>query len=599
MRVYSIKYTFTLNKMKLLICFSSKWEHSKILPILSIYPHLSTLYIYFTDKKEIISSTYQIQIQSSDSKNISSSITKNNDIFFKYDHILLIGHSSISLSIASICHELDKKIIHIDAGKHNSVFSKLANYHLCSSLEQSAVLIEESTPGTIFITGSTHIDIIKQYRPIISLENMIIIYLENTRTYEEQWFTTINKLTQLFPEFAFIVCYKSIEMQPYLYLLPTISIIQSIEYLPLIEIISKSNLVISDTDELLETCSYLQKKIITFLPDSNICSNSSNHFLCNSLESIIQIISDVLPLSITSNKYLYGDGTTLSKINSIFTSLQKPIEIKFLSISNYRTLQPINKHFAFIITSKVTNSTQQILLLESIRHIRSIYPKQTIYLIDDQSMYPLKDNVDIISNNITVVDSIAKGGGEINPYLFSIDPRCNSETLIYLHDSAFLKSSIDSVIASSESSFLPIWYSKKFIWDDVFDPINQSIRISMLFYSDDLSTSITLNELLLYFKKNPKLQFVVTFSGMSIFHHSFVQFIKKYTNFFLITHLFTCRKNRCLFERILSCIYFWIYRNSYPSSVCGDINEHPLCFRNTNIYINNYHNAFIKVWQGR
>ena len=198
-----------------------------------------------------------------------------------------------------------------------------------------------------------------------------------------------------------------------------------------------------------------------------------------------------------------------------------------------------------------------------------------------------------------IVDSIAKGGGEINPYLFSIDPRCNSETLIYLHDSAFLKSSIDSVIASSESSFLPIWYSKKFIWDDVFDPINQSIRISMLFYSDDLSTSITLNELLLYFKKNPKLQFVVTFSGMSIFHHSFVQFIKKYTNFFLITHLFTCRKNRCLFERILSCIYFWIYRNSYPSSVCGDINEHPLCFRNTNIYINNYHNAFIKVWQGR
>jgi UDP-N-acetylglucosamine 2-epimerase len=589
--------------MKLLICYSSTWEYNKIIPILSICPQANTLYIDYKEDKEKLPSTYNIQIHPSNSKNnsnsIMSSITQNDDMFSVYEYILIVGHSTISVAIALTCHHLQKKIIHIDAGNSNSILSKIVDIHLCSSKEHSIYLTQENTSGSIFITGSTLIDTIKKVRLSIQLEKVILIHLEKTLSNEEQWFTSIDKLTQLFPDFRFILCYQSTELEPYLYLLPSVSIIKSIEYLDLVQIISNCSLVISDNDELLETCSYLQKKLIRCLPDPDLYYIDPNCFVCTSIELIIQTVSSLLPLANTPNKCTYGDGTSIAKISTIFTSLLNPIETKLLSISNYRMIQPIQKQFAFIITSKVTNNTQHFLLLESIRHIRSIYPQHTIYLIDDQSMYPLKDNKEIISFHVTVLDSIAKGGGEINPYLFSIDPRCKHETLIYLHDSAFLKSSIDSFISSSKQSFIPIWYSKKFIWDDVFDPINQPIRNSMLFYSDDLSHKITLNDLLLYFRANPKLQFVVTFSGMSIFHSSFVQFIKKYTNFFSITHLFTCRKNRCLFERILSCIYFWIYRSSYPSSICGDINDHPMCFRNSNIYIDNYHNVFLKVWQGR
>ena len=593
--------------MKLLICYSSTWEYNKIIPLLSIFPQTSTLYVSSSEEKESnaeqFPSTYHIEIKPCNSKNnsnsIISSISQNDDMFMMYEYILLVGNSTISIAIALICRHLEKKIIHIDSGKYNSILSKLVDIHLCSGIEQSNYLTRENISGSIFITGSTLIDMIKQFRPSVQLEKVILIHLENTISNEDKLFTSIDQLTQQFPEFRFILCYRSTELEPYLYILPSVSIIKSIEYKNLIQIISKSSLVISDNDELLETCSYLQKKLIRFLPDPNLYYIDTNCFLCPSIDLFIQTVSNVLPSPLTPNRSLYGDGTAVSKISNVFSSLLNPIENKFLSISNYRILQPINKQFAFIITSKVTNSTQQILLVESIRHIRSIYPQQTIYLIDDQSIYPLKDISEIISFRITVIDSIAKGGGEINPYLFSNDPRCKHETLIYLHDSAFLKSSIDSFVSSSNQSFIPIWYSKKFIWDDVFDPINQPIRNSMLFYFDDLTTTITLNDLLLYFRATPKLHFVVTFSGMSIFHRSFVQFIKKYTNFFSITHLFTCRKNRCLFERILSCIYFWIYRNIYPSSVCGDINDHPMCFRNSNIHIDNYHNIFIKVWQGR
>jgi hypothetical protein len=403
----------------------------------------------------------------------------------------------------------------------------------------------------------------------------------------------------MFPDFCFTLYYTNTEIQPPLDLLPTVSTFHSFEFVDLITIISKSTVVLSDNDDLLDICSFLQKKMVRFIPDSNLTYTDPNVSICYSMCQLVQSVSQIIPLSYIPYKYVYTDSSSSNRIFGIFSSIYNPIDCKLLSISNYRFLQSIQSTFAFIITSKITNNLQNYLLIECIRHIRQFYPHHTIYLIDDQSIYPLKDNYDLLSSNVTIIDSIAKSGGEINPYLFSLDPRCKHETLIYLHDSAFIKAPIDQFILKSNQCFLPIWYSKKFIWDDVFDPINQLIRTSMLFYFDDLTTTITLHDLLLFFKSNPKLNFSVTFSGMSIFHRSFVQFIKKYTNFFSIKHLFTTRKNRCLFERILSCIYFWMYRTCYISSICGDINDHPMCFKNANVYINNYHNTFVKVWQGR
>ena len=61
---------------------------------------------------------------------------------------------------------LQKKIIHIDAGNSNSILYKFVNVHLCSSIEHSNFLTQENTSGSIFITGSTLIDTIKQLRSI-------------------------------------------------------------------------------------------------------------------------------------------------------------------------------------------------------------------------------------------------------------------------------------------------------------------------------------------------------------------------------------------------------------------------------------------------
>lgn len=247
--------------------------------------------------------------------------------------------------------------------------------------------------------------------------------------------------------------------------------------------------------------------------------------------------------------------------------------------------------FAFIVTTKITNSTNRNILLECIRHIRIIYPEHTIYLINDNSdskLFPLDE---LIDHNIELIDSIVKNGGEINPYLFILDSRCKYDKLVYIHDSVIIKKNIDTIVKSS-NDFLPIWYSTKYIWDDIFIPQNMNILNHMLFHGNKLI------DLLMSFKKS-KHNFLVTFGAMGIFNKRFVEFIRNNTNFFSIVDRFKTRNNRCLFERILSCVYIMLYKQIYNKSICGDINIHPLAFRNTAIYIDNYDNYFVKVWQGR
>jgi hypothetical protein len=252
---------------------------------------------------------------------------------------------------------------------------------------------------------------------------------------------------------------------------------------------------------------------------------------------------------------------------------------------------------AFVITSKVNNKIQRELLLECIRHIRIIYPEHTIYIINDNSLpsfFPLEELVDY---NIELLDSIVKNGGEINPYLFILDHKCKNNKLIYIHDSVLIKKELDFSILD-KCNFMPIWYSNKYIWNDIFIHENMEILKQMVFYNNH---NITLYNLLCSLQKSKQF-FLVTFGAMAYFDKKFVEFIKDNTNFFSIVEKFKTRNNRCLFERILSCVYMFMSGNMYSKSICGNIIDHPLSFKNTDIYVNNYNNYnnyFIKVWQGR
>ena len=337
-------------------------------------------------------------------------------------------------------------------------------------------------------------------------------------------------------------------------------------------------------------------KSISDLVSLHLCTTKDNakNVGDNGNVYIVGLISQTIEeLPNMFNKYIYD--STYINICNIIKNVYNPLELHLMSMP-YNNIKNINNDFAFVITTKITNTTQQYLLSDSISHIRLFYPTEKIYIINDNSTIPLPD---LQLDNIELICSIVNGSGEINPYVFALTPLCKHETLIYIHDTVFIKNYINTFIEKNNTCFLPIWRSNKYLWDDMFSPINKQILTSMLFYYNDLKRYITLGEFLLYLKKNKQYDFSVTFGGMSIFNKSFCEFIQKYTNLFSILHLFTTRLNRCLFERILTCIFIWMHKSMYSLTVCGDINNHPNTFLNTQPNITGYNNYFLKVWQGR
>jgi hypothetical protein len=248
---------------------------------------------------------------------------------------------------------------------------------------------------------------------------------------------------------------------------------------------------------------------------------------------------------------------------------------------------------AFIITTCVRNSTHLLYLKECIKHIRRVYPNMYIYVINDNCVLPITE---INGPDIEIIPALSSRGGEINPYLFILDPRCKHDKLVFIHDSVFIKRNIDIFInRNNEINFM--WYALTAINNDIFHEENKQILNKFYIYCSN--GKISIGNFIKILKSQNKF-FYVKFGCMSVFTKKFMEKVDLVTNFREISHLFNKRINRCCFERILSILYVYIYGRDYnPSlSLCGDIFKHPKTFCNKDINIQSPL-PLVKVWQGR
>jgi hypothetical protein len=252
-------------------------------------------------------------------------------------------------------------------------------------------------------------------------------------------------------------------------------------------------------------------------------------------------------------------------------------------------------NWAFIITTCVRNEAHLYYLKECIRHIRAIYPKIHIYVINDNSS--LEINV-IKDEELEIIDAIAPMAGELNPYLFGIDPRCKHEKLVYIHDTVFLKKKIDSFVArENEIDFL--WYDITAIHNDTIRPENADILNGLYLYFSNAKISIFRYLTMI---KQMKIPFCVKFGSMSIFTKNFCSKLDLVTNIKEAAQHFKLRVHRCFLERLLSIFHIFIYGYDYllQHHICGNILNHPNSFSNVNVNAPiQQKQQFVKVWQGR
>lgn len=248
---------------------------------------------------------------------------------------------------------------------------------------------------------------------------------------------------------------------------------------------------------------------------------------------------------------------------------------------------------AFIVTTCVRSSGHLNYLKECIKHIRNVYPNMYIYVINDNSIL----DISVVNGpNIEIIKALSSRGGEINPYLFILDPRCKHDKLVFIHDSVFIKRKIDHFInRRNEIDF--IWYALSAINNDTFNDENKEILDKLYVYCSN--GKISIKNFINILKAQNKFYYV-KFGSMSVFTKRFMEKVDLVTNFREVAHLFNVRVNRCFFERLLSILYVYIYGEDYNFRLClcGDIFQHPKTFSNTDIHIKSPL-PLVKVWQGR
>ncbi len=280
--------------------------------------------------------------------------------------------------------------------------------------------------------------------------------------------------------------------------------------------------------------------------------------------------------------------------NRNYTDQNQDICCQWRDIYNYlRDNNYIHKANAFAVTACVKSPTHLNYLKQCITHIRRFYPNMYIYVINDNSSMDISS---VNGPNIEIIPALYSRAGEQNPYLFILDPRCKHDKLIYIHDTVFIKRRIDQIISrQNEIDFM--WYAVKNIDSEVFDAENNKILDNLYIYC--CNGKISLRNFINILKAQNKFYYV-KFGSMSVFTKRFMEKVLLISNLKEVAHLFHLRVNRCLFERTLSILYFYIYGGEYNMNMClcGDIFNHPEPFANKNIDLK-LSIPLVKVWQGR
>jgi hypothetical protein len=242
-----------------------------------------------------------------------------------------------------------------------------------------------------------------------------------------------------------------------------------------------------------------------------------------------------------------------------------------------------------IITSKVTNSGQANLLLQSVESAKQQHPDFSIVILNDNS------NVNFWPGNIldVTVELIEKpyiGCGEINAYVWSSKHASEYDIFIFIHDSVCIKQSLPLTFPDN-INFMPLWNTNGKCVKDSTNPTK------------------VLDEFMEKFKPNMNDEMTLIRSGkgdvifgcMGLWNTKFAEFLAS-SNLAEVAPILNTRPLRCFFERFSYCIVKsqQSVENLASYSIAKNIFSHHQSFKNTSFNISNSGNPYlVKVWQGR
>ena len=253
----------------------------------------------------------------------------------------------------------------------------------------------------------------------------------------------------------------------------------------------------------------------------------------------------------------------------------------------------------FIITRHVNSKKTNNYWNQSVKLVRTFYPKSQIVIIDDNSNQEFVKS-DFDYSNLLIIQSEYPKRGELLPYIYYLKYKWFPSAII-MHDSLFIHQKIPFEILNVP--VLPLWHHN---YDN--ENINNLIRISSaLTNNGNLKKNLDKqNNVLNNLSFSNYNKFKLCFGCQCYIRLNFLELLEKKYRITNLINVIHNRTDRCSLERIFGLLFHQEYPNLINiNSIFGDILKQPRAFNYTyDDYTNDLHRKriirnVVKVWSGR
>jgi UDP-N-acetylglucosamine 2-epimerase len=328
----------------ILICYGTRPEWLKVKPIIEeIKKRKMPFKTLFTGQhKNLIDviGDYQLKIEDLTENRldniISSILVDSQNIFENITHILIQGDTTSVLALGIKAFHHNVKIIHLEAGlrtydlnnpwpeeMNRQLISRISDINFCPTKLNQKNLIKEKIFGKIYVVGNTILDNIKDIPT--SYENKILITLHRRENHNiiDKWFIEIDKIAKFNKDIEFVLpIHPNPNVKKNQHFLKHVKVVDPMNHNELIEFLSKSLMVITDSGGIQEEASFLNKKIIICRKTTERPESLGIHsFLCKTPKNIYKIFNKIKNNFIVNEPCPFGDGYSSIKIVDILENL--------------------------------------------------------------------------------------------------------------------------------------------------------------------------------------------------------------------------------------------------------------------------------------
>lgn len=258
-------------------------------------------------------------------------------------HIIIQGDTATAFYSALTAFQLQKKIIHIEAGLrtydldrpfpeegYRQMISRMTSIHFTPHIDSKILLLDEKVNGEIYNIGNTILDIIKSYELKCSMNNIVLITFHRRENWDkiDILLSGLKNLVNKTPNIKYIwYLHPNPELQrkvkETIKNIPSIELKDPCNHKEFTELMAKSNFLITDSGGIQEEASFLGKHCIVLRASTERSHIPKEYITVLEDYSKLGDILDYIPRNHLPNCNVYGIGESAIQIENILYSLGK------------------------------------------------------------------------------------------------------------------------------------------------------------------------------------------------------------------------------------------------------------------------------------